>query len=179
MAVEVEIRSFITKKKHGELLTRLKKEARFVGTDHQETFYFEAPIDLRIQRNDSFSKIWAKGGRMHDTFRNEVEIRFNRSDFKSLESILVGAGLRISSKWYRTRHTFRQGRTSIMLDHTRAYGYIIELERMATESDKEAALEVLKEKARDLGVKLSHRSEFERRFALYKKRWKAAAAGRG
>jgi len=84
MAIEVEVRSFITKEKYDDLLKFFKMYAEFVKEDYQETYYFDSDADLRIQKNNFFSKIWLKKGKIHDDFREEVEIKFKREDFKNL-----------------------------------------------------------------------------------------------
>ena len=55
--IEVEIKCFISKEKYEELLIFFNKNADFVNEDDQETYYFDAEHDLRIQKNNSFSKI--------------------------------------------------------------------------------------------------------------------------
>lgn len=64
MGIEVEVRSFISKSKYNELLKFFKKGGKFVNEDYQETYYFDTKEDLRIQRNNFFSKIWLKKGRI-------------------------------------------------------------------------------------------------------------------
>ena len=58
--IEVELRSFVTTEKYGELLDFFGKNAEFKGKDYQETYYFDCAEDLRIQKNDSYAKIWMK-----------------------------------------------------------------------------------------------------------------------
>ena len=73
--IEVEIRSFISKEKYNELIEFFKKNAEFINEDYQETYYFDTKEDLRIQKNNYFSKIWMKKGKMHDEQREEIEIK--------------------------------------------------------------------------------------------------------
>ena len=87
--IEVEIRSFISKEQYEELLDFFKKVAKLIKEDYQETFYFDSDKDLRIQKNNLFSKIWFKKGEMHDDWREEVEVKFDRDDFEKLEEVLV------------------------------------------------------------------------------------------
>jgi len=63
MNTEVEIRSFITKEKYKELIEFFNKEAEFVNEDYQENYYFDTKEDLRIQKNNFFSKLWMKKGK--------------------------------------------------------------------------------------------------------------------
>ncbi len=171
MAIEVELRSFITKEKYEELLGFFGREGRLKDDDFQESHYFDCGQDLRIQRNNHFSKIWLKGGKLHDEQREEIEVKCRREDFEKLEEFFGALGLSVAIKWFRRRHTFGWKDVDVMLDYTKGYGYIIELEKMATESDREEALALLKERFRDLGIEVSPKEEFEKKFEHYRKNW--------
>lgn len=170
--IEVEIRSFITREKYLELIELLKKEGEFLGEDYQETYYFDAKEDLRIQRNNFFSKIWMKKGKIHDSQREEIEIKFARDDFEKLEKIFLAVGFSVSVKWFRTRHAFKWQDIDVAVDFTKGYGYIIELEKMADEGNKEKILEMLKQKLELLGIPLTPKEEFDRKYEHYKENWK-------
>lgn len=171
--IEVEIRSFISKEKYDELLEFFKREGEFLGEDFQETYYFDAKEDLRIQRNNFFSKIWMKKGKIHDEGREEIEIRFDRNDFEKLERIFLALGFSVSVKWFRTRHAFKWQGIDVAVDFTKGYGYIIELEKMADEDGKEKTLELLKRKLNLLGIPLTPKEEFDKKFQYYKENWKS------
>ena len=98
MPIEVELRSFISKQKYDELLLFFKNNAEYCGEDDQETFYFDAAEDVRIQRNNTFSKIWMKKGKIHDEQREELEIKFAISDFEKLESLFLSLGFNIKEQ---------------------------------------------------------------------------------
>jgi len=172
MNIEVEIRSFITKEKYEELLDFFKKEGEFVNEDHQETYYFDAGQDLRIQKNNFFSKIWLKKGEIHDDHREEIEIKFPKEDFEKLEKLFLSLGFNVEIKWFRTRHTFRWKGIDVMVDYTKGYGYIIELEKMSTEEEKGKVLEMLKEKLKLLNIHLTPKEEFGRKYNYYKENWR-------
>ncbi len=174
--IEVEVRSFITETEYTALLTKLKKETEFLGEDTQVTYYFDAPVDVRIQQNDTYAKIWLKKGKLHDDYREEIEIKFAREDFAQAEAMFLALGYSVSIKWYRTRNTFKKDDLSIMLDHTKGYGHIIELEKMTTEEDKGAASAHLKDELVGLGITLTPKSVFDERFADYKTNWKTLTA---
>jgi len=101
MNTEVEIRSFISRNQYNELLKFFKKEGKFVNEDYQETYYFDSKEDLRIQRNKFFSKIWLKKGKIHDDHREEIEIKFDREQFKDLERLFLSLGFGVEIKWFR------------------------------------------------------------------------------
>lgn len=171
MNIEVEIRSFITQEKYEELLEFFKKEGEFVEEDYQETYYFDCPQDLRIQRNNNFSKIWFKKGELHDDFREELEIKFDRNDFEKLEQLFLALGFKVEIKWFRKRYIFKWQGVDVMIDYTKGYGYIIELEQKAIGENREIVLANLKEKLNTFNIPLTPKEEFEQRFQYYKEHW--------
>ncbi|MFH1547303.1 MAG: CYTH domain-containing protein [bacterium] len=169
--IEVEVRSFITPEKYQGLLDYFKESGEFLGEDHQETYYFDSEQDLRIQKNNTFAKIWLKKGKLHDDYREEIEIKLPREDFDKLKNLFMTLGFKVQIKWFRNRHTFRWQDVNVMVDYTKGYGYIIELEKMADEIDKLQVSETLKEKLTSLGITLTPKEEFDKKFAYYKENW--------
>jgi len=172
MAVEVEVKTFLTKEQYEKLLVFFKENGEFVNEDEQETYYFDTEQDLRIQRNTFYSKICLKKGKVHDETREEIEVQCGRNDFENLERLFRALGFSVEIKWFRTRNAFRWNGISAMVDYTKGYGYILELEKMSTEGEKEAVLRELKSKLSALHIPLTPREEFEKRFLHYKKNWK-------
>ena len=170
--IEVEVRSFVSKEKYEQLLDFFRNNARFVKEDYQETVYFDCEQDLRIQKNDYFSKIWMKKGKMHDDCREEIEVQFRKDDFEKLEQLFAELELKTEIKWYRKRFEFDWNDISVCLDYTKGYGYIIELEKMATEEDKANEHDQLIEKFTSLNVDLTPKEEFEKKFLEYKEKWR-------
>ncbi|HLD05535.1 MAG TPA: CYTH domain-containing protein [Candidatus Nanoarchaeia archaeon] len=172
MAIEVEIRSFVTKEQYTELLNFFRKNAKFINEDDQVTHYFDAKEDLRIQQNNSYSKIWMKKGKVHDEQREEVEVKVAKEDFNKLEKVFTAAGLKTQIKWFRKRHAFKWQDIDVAVDFTKGYGYILELEKLSSEEDQNAALELLKNKLKELNIPLTPREEFDQKYAYYKEHWK-------
>ena len=98
MNIEVEIRSFISKEKFNDLLDFFKKNASLIKEDYQETFYFDCDQDLRIQRNNFFSKICLKKGNIHDNYREEIEIKFDLDEFEKIEKLFLSLGYNVEIK---------------------------------------------------------------------------------
>ncbi len=172
MSIEVEIRSFISEKKYNELVGFFKKNSEFINEDDQATYYFGCEQDLRIQKNNFFSKIWLKKGRIHDEHREELEIRFAREVFDKLEQLFLLLGFSVEIKWFRKRHSFRWEGVDVMLDYTKGYGHIIELEKICEEKEKEKPLELLKSKLKKLKIPLTPKKEFDEKYEHYRKNWK-------
>lgn len=173
MNIEAEIRSFISKEKFEELLDFFKQNAQLIKEDYQETFYFDCDEDLRIQKNDFFSKIWMKKGKLHDDYREEIEIKFNKDEFENLEKLFLSLGYNIEIKWFRKRFEFKWDDVIVCLDSTKGYGYIIELEKMCSEDMKEKEFELLKQKLESLNIKITSKEEFNKKFQHYKENWKS------
>lgn len=188
--IECEIRSFVTKEQFDKLLdffTLLRSDGASEGQDEQTTYYLsrkgDKDCDLRIQQNKNYSKIWMKKGKIHDESREEIEIRCPREDFEKLEKLFLALGYEIEIKWFRQRHNFKWDDIDVALDYTRGYGYIIELEKMCSEDEKSAegetlpagrakVLEYLKSKFVELGVALTPREEFDKKYLNYKENWR-------
>lgn len=169
--IEVEVRSFISEPKYQELSEFFKKEGYFLGESHEESYYFDAPVDLRIQRNNSYSKIWLKKGKIHDEQREEIEVKFPPEDFENLEKMFLVMGYKVQIKWFRTRQTFLWQGVNVMVDYTKGYGHILELEVMSREEEKNQTLETLRDKIRDLGIVITSKAEFEEKYNFYKVNW--------
>jgi len=57
LSIEVEIRTFLTEERYKEIIEFFRREGNFINEDNQTTYYFDCGQDLRIQKNDFFSKI--------------------------------------------------------------------------------------------------------------------------
>ncbi len=172
MAIEVEARSFISKKQYEKLLDYFRQNAKFIKEDYQKTFYFDCKQDLRIQRNNFYAKIWLKKGKIHDESREELEIKFSREDFENLKKLFLALGFEVQIKWFRKRFEFLWDGVTVCLDFTNGYGYIIELEKMCAEQKQEGEFALLLAQLKSLGIEITPREEFEKKFSYYKKNWK-------
>ncbi|MBT3304616.1 CYTH domain-containing protein [Candidatus Woesearchaeota archaeon] len=168
--IEVEIKSFISKEQYDTLLDFFKTNAELEKEDYQETFYFDCKEDLRIQKNNLYSKITMKKGIVHDEQREEIEIKFKRDEFEKLEKLFLSLGYNIEIKWFRNRTQFIWEDITVCLDFTKGYGHIIEMEKMCEENNEEE-LTNLKNKLKSLNIILTPREEFEEKFQYYKNNW--------
>ena len=169
---EVELRSFITKEKYNDLLLFFQKEGQFLTEDEQTTYYFEAPVDLRLQQNKSHCKLIVKKGAIHDEVKEEYEVPFAHDDFKRVHELLLALGYTVSVQWFRKRLSFKWEDVLVTLDETKGYGLILELEKQCGTGEKDQVLEMLAAKLGFLGVTLTPKQQFDEKFAEYKKNWK-------
>ncbi len=170
--IEVEIRSFISIEQYVKLLNFFKTNAEFVKEDFQETHYFDSEQDLRIQKNNFGSKIWMKKGKIHDDAREEIEIKTKNEDFENLRKLFDNLGYGVNIKWLRERKQFSWNGIKVCLDYTKGYGYIIELEKIGSEENKEKILEELKQKMNELNIPLTSKEEFNEKYNFYKENWR-------
>lgn len=170
--IEVEIRSFISQEQYEKLINHFTTQGTFLSEDEQVTHYFDSEQDLRIQKNKFYSKVWMKKGKIHDDSREEIEIKLPVADFEKLENLFLSLGYAISIKWFRQRHSFKWKDIDVAVDCTKGYGYILELEQMATAEEKEKVLQFLKEKLAQLGIAQTSKEEFDTKYAHYKENWK-------
>lgn len=169
--IEVEIRSFLTEEQYKYFLEYFKQNSEFVNEDYQETYYFDGSQDLRIQKNNFYAKIWLKSGKIHDEQREEVEIKFNKEDFIQAEKLFLSLGYKIQIKWFRARNIFKWQDISVTIDYSKGYGYIIELEKMSNEENKNKDLEYLKNKMTELNIIQTPKEEFNAKYNYYKEHW--------
>ncbi|MCK5107389.1 MAG: CYTH domain-containing protein, partial [Nanoarchaeota archaeon] len=163
MNIETEVRSLISKEKFEELLDFFKQNAEFKKEDYQETFYFDCKEDLRIQRNNFYSKIWMKKGKIHDPHREEIEVKFDKDEFENLEKLFLSLGYNIEIKWFRKRFEFEWEDVVVCLDFTKGYGHIIELEKMSSVENQEEEFKNLKQKLESLNIKITPKEEFQKK----------------
>lgn len=170
--IEVELKIFISKQQHDDLIDFFTQNGTFLGEDEQITYYFDSEYHLRIQKNRSYSKICMKKGGIHDEQREELEIRLPVGEFEKSEQLFLNLGYHVAIKWFRIRHSFTWEGVDVAVDSTKGYGYILELEQMATEEDKEKVLLFLKQKLAELQIKETPKAEFDQRYAYYKENWR-------
>lgn len=170
--IEVEIQTFITKEKYEELLKFFNENSKFLKEDSQETFYFDENSNLRIQKNNNCAKFWHKSGNVHDEFMEEIEINTKRDDFENMERFLNKIGHNVKIKWIRKRNEFDWNGIKVCIDYTKGYGYILELEKMSNEENKEIVLIELRKKFNELNIPLTSKQEFIERYNYYKENWR-------
>lgn len=168
---EAEIRAFINDKEYMRLLKFFKKNAKFIKEDFQITVYFSGNDDLRLQLTSENAKIWLKKGKIHDDVRDELEVFISREEFKKALMLFLSIRFQIDIVWIRRRLIFDWDRIKVCLDDTKGYGKIIELE-ILTEKEDEKIRNKLEEKMRELGIKITPRENFERKFKWYKENWR-------
>jgi len=170
--VEVELRCFISDGKYDQLLNFFKREGKLVRKDNQVTYYFNEEGSIRTQKDGQSAKLWIKVGKLHGVVHEEIEVNFERKNFDKLERAMAILGHVPKIKWFRLRYTFRWKGISVMLDRTRGYGNIIELEIICDKKDKSKALKLLNKRLAELRVRKTTIDRFNSKYAYYVKNWR-------
>jgi len=172
--VEVEVRSFISDKEYKKLLKKLKKEAEFLDLIREKTVYFKVPGggDLRLRKNGKYAFIICKEGKIHDYFREEIEIKCQKEDFEKIKKLFSKLGLKAKIRWFRKRRIYRWKGVKLFLDDTKGYGKIIELEKITRAKERKKIHKQLENKLKSLGIKITPKKVFEEKFNYYKNNWR-------
>jgi len=96
-----------------------------------------------------------------------------KEEFPKLEEIFRSLGHGVEIKWFRKRNTFLWEGISVMLDYTKGYGYIIELEKMSDLDNKEQTLVMLRDKLKKLDIEETPKHIFKDKYEHYKNNWKS------
>ncbi|MBW6451350.1 MAG: CYTH domain-containing protein [DPANN group archaeon] len=170
--IEVEIRSFISKEQFEELKTFMNTNAEFIEKDVQKTTYFTGDNDLRLQQNCKNAKIILKNGQIHDDYRKEIEVIIEKTQYQNMMDIFETLGYSIEIQWFRKRLIYLWKNVTVTLDNTKGYGYIIELEYMCSEENKETKLQELKKLFFELDITETKKEIFNQKFNNYRQNWK-------
>src|SRR3989338_7536182 len=124
--IEAEIRALITHEQYTKLDSILSRQAKPITEEHQETWYYDLPVDFRIQKSGAGAKIWMKEGKMHADARKEYEVQLKKDDFGTCTKMFEKLGFKIKVKWLRHRKMFSWKGITVCLDNSKGYGQVIE-----------------------------------------------------
>ncbi len=170
--IEVEARSFISEQQYEKLIETMNEQGQFIDEVNEETVYFSGEKDLRIRKDEKNAYLILKEGKIHDKHREEMEIECQINDFEKLEDLLMNLGFEVKIRWFRRRKIFKWNDIKVLLDCTKGYGYIIELEEIGNEESKETIYKKLERNLNNLKVQITPKEEFDEKFQYYKENWK-------
>lgn len=176
MKIEVEVRSFLTKKQFEKLNRFFQKEAKNLGSWSETTVYYQTKKgDLRLRQTDKSSFFIFKKGHIHQSLREEIEIPFRQADFQKMEDILIKMSHPVRMRWFRKRMAFLWRGITVYLDNTLGNGLMVEFERVCLPPGKEKVYQDLNKQLNNLlskfSIKPTPKSELDKRFDYYKKHW--------
>lgn len=163
----------MTDDQYKNLLSKLNINAELIKETNEETIYFSGDKDLRLRKDKNSAYIILKKGKLHDDHREEFEIGINVEDFENTQKLFESLGYETEIKWLRKRLEFKQDDIKIMLDDTKGYGKIIEIEKMVSLGEEDGIYIKLTKKLSKLVDKISTKKEFDHAFEYYKKNWRS------
>lgn len=170
--IEVEARSFITDEQFENAKKILDRDCEFVEKLNEITIYFSGEKDLRMRKNETGAFIILKEGKIHDDFRKESEIRIDRNDFDDMAELFQSLGFAIEIEWRRNRLEYKKADMKILLDDTKGYGKILEIEKMAEAGSENEVHGALTEEMKIFGItNITSKKEFNEKFEYYKQNW--------
>lgn len=171
--IEVEVRSFISDGQFEKIKSILDIDFEFIGKLSEVTVYFSGEKDLRIRKSEDGAFLILKEGKIHDDSRKEFEIRFNIEDFDLMIELLKALGYEVEIQWFRERLEYKKNDIKVLLDDTKGYGKILELEEMVELGQEEDARARLLDLINNLGVSdITTKEDFNNKFEYYKENWK-------
>lgn len=171
--IEVEVRSFVDDVQFSNIKNILDRDFEFTKELREVTVYFSGEKDLRMRKNEDGAYVILKEGKIHDDFREELEIKIDKKDFNDMIKLFRSLGFEIEIEWRRSRLEYRNAEMKLLLDDTEGYGKILELEQMVEEGKEKESYEMLLGEIKKLGVKqITSKQEFNEKFEYYKKNWK-------
>jgi len=170
--IEVEARSFITDEQFENAKKILDRDCEFMEKLNETTIYFSGEKDLRMRKNETGAFVILKEGKIHDDFRKESEIKIDRNDFDDMAELFQSLGFAIEIEWRRNRLEYKKAAMKILLDDTKGYGKILEIEKMAEAGNENEVHGALTEEMKIFGVtNITSKKEFNERFEYYKQNW--------
>jgi predicted adenylyl cyclase CyaB len=171
--IEVEVRSFIDEAQFSTIKEKLDQSAEFVKALEEVTVYFSGEKDLRMRRSGDEASVILKEGKIHDDYRREFEIGIKYEDFDSMTKLFDSLGYAVEIEWYRKRLEYKRDEVKLLLDETKGYGRILELEKMVEEGGETAAHAELTHTLQEFGITdPTSKEEFDKRYEYYKQNWK-------
>jgi len=171
--IEVEVRSFVDDEQFENIKNNLDKGCEFVKELKETTVYFSGEKDLRMRENETEAFVILKEGKIHDDSRKEFEVKIAKDDFNNMAELFQSLGYEIEIEWQRNRLEYKNGDMKILLDDTKGYGKILELEKMVEGGNEDEAHLLLIEEINRLGIsKITSKEEFNEKFEYYKQNWK-------
>jgi predicted adenylyl cyclase CyaB len=171
--IEVEVRSFVDDEQFERIKNILDSDFEFVKELKEVTVYFSGEKDLRMRKNDTEAFVILKEGKIHDDFRKEFEVNIEKQDFENMVELFRSLGYEIEIEWQRNRLEYKNANMKVLLDDTKGYGKILEIEKMVEEGSENDAHESLSAEMKKFSIdKMTSKEEFNEKFEYYKKNWK-------
>lgn len=170
--IEVEARCLITEQKYNQLVKYFNKNAKLLEKFHDETAYIDGKENMRLRRDEKHSYIILKSGKIHDEFREEIEIKADKKDFEKLEKLFCQINHPVSVYWDRNRRVYLWSGFKTFLDKSKGYGCMIELEKICNSKTQNNAYNKMLKLLDLIDLKPTNKLELNKKFNFYLKNWK-------
>lgn len=157
--IEIELRALVDKNKFIDLNNFLKQNAKDLGEDNKDTYFFLFPDKLLKVTNNitkNSAKITLKLNKIGvgNDFR-EIEIPINPKDIDNAVTAFKLIGLSNNQYSFQFRHNYLYKGIEIAIKYTQSWGFHVELEIMVGEDEnKEQAIEKIKDLANELNLEI-------------------------
>jgi predicted adenylyl cyclase CyaB len=164
---EVEFRARFSEEKYQELMAFLQKNAKSLGNDDKDVYYFILPDRLfKLVNNTSkkAAKMSLKMNRIGEGAAfEEIEAGIAPDQFEKAVKLVKGLGLTTKIIHEpQKRDNFIYKECEIALKHSKTWGHHLEIEQMvADKSEQASAEERIRTVATELGVKLMTEEELK------------------
>ncbi len=165
--IEIELRSIFSRKEHDQIKKYLDKNARDLGEDDKDVYFFLLPDRITKAVNNvsrKSAKIVIKLnriGRGTSDFE-EIEIPIDPSDFDRAVELFSALKFDQIQNSYQKRHNYLLDGVEIALKWTDSWGYHMELEIVVDDKLKKDAAEIKIRKVADkLGVRIMTENELK------------------
>lgn len=163
--IEIEFRSLLSKAQYKKLREFLRENAKDLGEDNQDGYYFLLPDKVvKIANNVSkkTAKIVIKFNRLSrgSSDFEEIEIPIDPPDFKNAVKLFSALPFDQIQNSYQKRRNYRYKGVDLALKYTKSWLHHMELEIMIDDKSKKGEAEQkIKKVAKELGVKIMSKRE--------------------
>jgi predicted adenylyl cyclase CyaB len=169
---EVEVRAIISPAEFLRLKKFFSRKAIFLNHHKDETLYFDRDGKIRMRLEKKFACFIHKSGRIHDKQREELEIKFSKSDFLRAQKFMEFLGKPVFVRWDRERFVWKFRGFKAYLDNTKGYARIFELEAITDSKGGGKAYQKMLEIFKDLNIKPALKEKIKKHYEYYLKNWR-------
>lgn len=136
--LEVEAKVPVTKGQYQALMTRLKKEARYLGFKKNQDIYYEKSKKtfMRIRKTKADHNFFLKLRQLKAGIESNIEMEWEITEPAKWKALLKD--LKIKSYQSKTKQSeyFSFKGFTVELNEVRPLGYFLEIERVVSDPDK-------------------------------------------
>jgi len=164
--IELEYRALISKPEHHKLMAFLDENAKDLGEDDKDVFFFILPdkllkvVDNKSQKS---AKIVLKLNRIgHGSDFEEIEIPIDPREVEKSVYMFKSLGFNDIQQSFQKRHNFEYKGVELAVKHSDNWKYHVELEILLNDADQQPEAEKqIRAVAEELGLKIMDDEELK------------------